>query len=143
MNEHIERTMNFIVQQQAQFASDIQKLQESQAKTEQAVAKTAATVDRTSEAVDRTTEAVAHMTEVVAETAQVVTRLANVTHAGFTDVNAKINALVDAQIRNEENTARIEGNIDRLEENATRTDESLRNLISEVDRERRERRNGR
>ena len=136
MNEHIERTMNFIVQQQAQFASDIQKLQESQAKTEQAVAKTTATVDRTS-------EAVAHITEVVAETVQVVTRLANVTHAGFTDVNAKMNALVDAQIRNEANIARQAANIDRLEENAARTDESLRNLISEFDRERRERRNGR
>jgi hypothetical protein len=43
-------------------------------------------------------------------------------------VNAKIKALVDAQTRTEANVAR--------------KDESLRNLISEFDRERRERRNG-
>jgi hypothetical protein len=51
-----------------------------------------------------------------------------VTHAGFTEVNAKINALVDAQIRTEENLAR--------------TDENLRNFIAIVDRRFREGRNG-
>jgi len=39
-NEDIERKMNFIVEQQAQFASDIQQLQESQSRTEQVVAGT-------------------------------------------------------------------------------------------------------
>ena len=106
-NEDIERKMNFIVEQQAQFASDIQLLQESQARTEQIVA-------QTGEAVAQTAETVAHMGDVV-------TRLANVTHAGFTEVNAKIDALVDAQIRTEEN---------------------LTNFISEVDRRFRKDRNG-
>jgi len=36
-NQEIERKMNFIVGQQAQFASDIQQLQESQTRTEQVV----------------------------------------------------------------------------------------------------------
>ncbi len=88
-NEDIERKMNFIVEQQAQFASDIQQLQESQSRTEQIVSQTG--------------EAVAQTAETVAQMGDVVTRLANVTHAGFTEVNAKINALVDAQIRTEEN----------------------------------------
>ena len=74
-NEEIERKMAFIVEQQAQFASDIQRLQESQARTDQ----------------------------VVAQTGEIVARLANVTHVGFNEVNAKINALVDSQIRTEEN----------------------------------------
>ena len=39
-NEEIERKMAFIVEQQAQFASDIQRLQESQARTDQVVAQT-------------------------------------------------------------------------------------------------------
>ena len=65
----------------------------------------------------------------------VVTRLANVTHVGFTKVNAKINALVDAQIRTEENLTRTDKNLDR-------TDENLRNLIAAVDRLLRDRRNG-
>jgi uncharacterized phage infection (PIP) family protein YhgE len=120
-NEEIERKMNFIVEQQAQFASDIQQLQESQARTEQIVA-------QNGEAVTHLVEAVGQTAETVVQVGDVVTRLANVTHAGFTEmhagfteVNAKINALVDAQIRTEEN---------------------LTNFISEVDRRFREDRNG-
>ena len=85
-NEELDRTMTFIVEQQAQFAADIQQLQATQQQTE-----------------------------------NVVGRLANATLAGFNDVNGKINALVDSQIR---------------------TDESLRNLIAVFDRYFSEGRNG-
>ena len=105
-NEEFDRKMAFIVEQQAQFASDIQQLQESQARTDQVVAQTA---------------------ELVGQTGEVVTRLANVTHAGFTEVNAKINALVNAQIRTEENLIRTDKNV-------ASTDESLKHLIAVVDR---------
>lgn len=93
-NDEFERRMAFIVEQQAQFASDIQQLRESQAQTD-----------------------------------SVVARLANVTLEGFKDVNTKINALVDAQIR--------------TEENLSRTEENLRNLITVVARYFSEGRNGR
>ena len=119
-NEEIERKMNFIVEQQDQFASDIQQLQESQARTDQVVA-------QTSEVVAQTSEVVAQSAEVVGQMGDVVTRLANVTHAGFTEVTAKINALVDAQIRTEENLA-------RTDENLNRTDENLKSFIAVVDR---------
>ena len=85
-NEEFERKMAFIVEQQAQFAADIQQLQATQAQTE-----------------------------------SVVGRLANATLAGFNDVNAKMESLVDAQIR---------------------TDGTLRNLIAVVDRYFSEGRNG-
>ncbi len=85
-NEEFERKMAFIVEQQAQFAADIQQLQATQAQTE-----------------------------------NVVGRLANATLAGFNDVNAKLESLVDSQIR---------------------TDETLRNLIAVVDRYFSEGRNG-
>jgi flagellar basal body rod protein FlgG len=85
-NEEFERKVAFIVEQQAQFAADIQQLQAVQAQTE-----------------------------------DVVGRLANVTLVGFKDVNAKLEALVDSQIR---------------------TDETLRNLIAVVDRYFSEGRNG-
>jgi hypothetical protein len=65
----------------------------------------------------------------------VVTRLANVTHVGFTKVNAKMNALIDAQIRTEVNLTNTNKNLDR-------TDENLRNLIAAVDRLSRDRKNG-
>src|SRR6478672_8883191 len=118
-NDEFDRKMAFIVEQQAQFASDIQQLQESQSRTDQVVAQTA---------------------ELVGQTGEVVTRLANVTHAGFTEVNAKINALVDAQIRTEENLTRLEAkvarteqNLNRLEANVALTNQNLNNLITAVD----------
>ena len=105
-NEEFDRKMAFIVEQQAQFASDIQQLQESQARTEQVVAQSA---------------------ETVGQMGEVVTRLAHVTHAGFTEINAKINALADAQIRTEEN-------LSQTNKNVATTDESLKSLIAIVDR---------
>lgn len=91
--------MEFIAAQQAQFASDIQQLRESQAQTD-----------------------------------SVVARLAHVTLEGFTDINAKINALVDAQIRLSDSQA-------KTDESLKMTDEKLRNLIAVIDRYF-ERRNG-
>ena len=112
-NEEFDRKMAFIVEQQAQFASDIQLLQESQAQLQESQA--------------RTDQVVAQTAEVVGQMGEVVTRLANVTHAGFTEVSAKINALVDAQIRTEENLIRTDKNV-------AGTDESLKTLIAVVDR---------
>ena len=112
-NEEFDRKMAFIVEQQAQFASDIQLLQESQAQLQESQA--------------RTDQVVAQTAEFVGQMGEVVTRLANVTHAGFTEVNAKINALVAAQIRTEENLMRTDKNV-------ASTDESLKNLIAVVDR---------
>jgi ABC-type transporter Mla subunit MlaD len=54
--------------------------------------------------------------------------LAAATAEGFKDTNAKINALVDAQIR--------------TDENLNRTNEEVRNLAAVVDRHFREGRNG-
>lgn len=99
-NEEFERKAAFIVEQQAQFAADIQQL--------------AADIQQ--------------LRALQAQTENVVERLANATLGGFTDtlagfndVNAKIEALVDSQIR---------------------TDETLRNLIAVVDRYFTEGRNG-
>ena len=92
-NEEFERKMAFIVEQQAQFATDIQQMRELQAQTE-----------------------------------NVVGRLAHATLGGFKDVNAKIDSLVDSQIR--------------LTETQAHTDENLKNLIAVVDRYFSEGRNG-
>ncbi len=107
-NEEFDRKMAFIVEQQAQFASDIQQLREVQTQLQ--------------------------ATQV--QTEQVVARLANMTLEGFKDVNVKINALVDSQIRLNEAQS-------RTDENVSRTDENLRNLIAVVDRYFSEGRNGR
>ena len=112
-NEEFDRKMAYIVEQRAQFASDIQQLQESQAKTEQVVA---------------------HTAEIVAQTGDVVTRLANVTHAGFTELNEKINALVDAQVRTDGQLARTDKQLARTDKQLARTGQSLQSLIARIDR---------
>jgi tetrahydrodipicolinate N-succinyltransferase len=89
-NEEMQKAIEFIINQQAQFSTDIQKLQETQT-----------------------------------ETNQLLTRLAAITVKGFEDTNAKINALIDAQIR--------------TDEHLNRTDEAVRNLTAVVDRYFRER----
>lgn len=99
-NEEFEKRMEFILEQQAQFAANIQEHDARFAQLE-----------------------------------NVVNRLAAVTLEGFRDVNAKIDALVDSQIRLTEAQA-------RTAENQARTDEALRNLIAVVDRYFSERRNG-
>jgi len=47
------------------------------------------------------------------QTDQLLNRLAAATLEGFRDVNAKINALVDAQMRTEENLKNLTGVVDR------------------------------
>src|SRR5258705_9456541 len=106
-NEEFERKMAFIVEQQAQFAVDIQQLGEAQGQLQ----------------------------ATQAQTENVVARLAHATLEGFKDVNAKIDALVDAQIRLNESQAHTDKNL-------ARTDENLRNLIAVADRYFREGRNG-
>ena len=120
-DKEFERKMAFIVEQQAQFAVDMDR-----------------------------------MKEVHAETENVVARLAYATLEGFKDVNVKIDALVDAQIRlndsqdrtdeliarNAQSIARNTESIARTGENIARTDENLRRLISTVDRLVDERRGG-
>ena len=84
-NEEMQRTMQFIIEHQARFAVDIQQLKESQAKTDGNLSQ---------------------LTEVVG-------RLAAVTSAGFRELRGSIAALVDAQIRNEENIKNLTVFIDR------------------------------
>lgn len=100
-NEEFEKTKEFILQQQARFASDIQRSREAQTQTDLVLT---------------------HVGEVLAQTGEIVGRLANVTHEGFKDVNAKINALVDSEIRTDEK-------IKALVESQLRTDEKINALV--------------
>ncbi|HKG81486.1 MAG TPA: hypothetical protein VKA78_18745 [Pyrinomonadaceae bacterium] len=116
-NEEFDRKAEFIVNQQAQFAVDIQKLKEAQAVTEQEMAKAFKAAAHASEVAERAIEA-------VALTAETVTRFQTLTHEGFRfvfdsfkETDAKINVLVNSQIL---------------------TDEKLRNLTALMDRHIRE-----
>ena len=99
-NEELEKKIEFIVEQQAQFTADIQKLQEAQARTDQIVNRLATATLNRFEATDERAD----------------------------DIDERISALVNSQVR--------------TEENVKKTDENLRNLIAVVDRYFREERQG-
>src|SRR5215216_5380676 len=133
-NEEFERYKEFILGQQAQFAANIQAHDERLARNE---------------------ELVRQIGERMIQLEDVVNRLAAVTLTGFKDVNAKIDALVDSQIRlsdaqkrtieaqqrteeaqqrTEEALARLTEAQARTEKNQALTDEALRKLIATVER---------
>ena len=85
-NEELERRMAFIVEQQAQFTSDIHLLREVQGQLQ----------------------------ATQAQTENVVGRLANATLEGFKDTNVKIDALVDSQIKLTEAQSRTDQTLRNL-----------------------------
>ena len=84
--EERQRQFDFILNQQAKFAADIQKLQESQRKLQESQEK---------------------LQESQAEMVQIINRLAAVTVEGFKQTNTKIDALIDAQTRTEETLGKV------------------------------------
>ena len=75
----------------------------------------------------------------VGQTGEIVTRLARGTLEGFKDVNAKINSLVDSQIRTDENVRRtdeafkdVNAKINSLVDSQIRTEENLRRTDENV-----------
>jgi hypothetical protein len=104
-NEEFDRKMAFIIEQQAQFAANDMHHRAWQAEMEQNFARSKQEFDRSKEDMD---QRFARVAQALAESNDVVTRLARVTNEGFKDVNAKINALVDAQIRTDEQLRRTE-----------------------------------
>jgi len=92
-NEEFQKKMDFIVEQQAQFTSDIQQLRETQSELQAAQSRTE---------------------QAVVQTLEIVGRLATETFGGFKDVNAKIDALVDSQIRTDEKINALTDNVQNL-----------------------------
>ncbi len=86
-NEEYEKKIEFILEQQAQFATSIQEHNERFARNE---------------------ELVGQIGEHMIQLEDIVNRLAAATLAGFKDVNAKIDALIDSHIRLSDAQARTE-----------------------------------
>ena len=141
-NEEFERMMEFILGQQAQFSANIQGHDERLARLEELVGRIGERVDQLGEHVDHVGGQLGQLGEHVGQIEELVNRLAAATLAGFKDVNAKIDALVDSQIRLTDAQARTEEARARTEASQARTDEALRNLIDTVERYINERRNG-
>ncbi len=119
-NEEFERKAAFIVNQQAQFAVDMDKLRQRQDKTEESI-------DRLVAAQARTEEELTYLAAAQRKTEEVVTRLAYVTNEGFKDVNAKIDSLVNSQIA-------LEDSHRETDKQLRQTGDEVRKLTATVDR---------
>lgn len=86
--EERQRQMDFILNQQAQFAADIQRLGEAQARLGEAQAQTAEAQKRTEDSLGKVVEA--------------LTRLAEMTLAGFEEVRQSIASLAAKQLETED-----------------------------------------
>jgi hypothetical protein len=103
-NEEFERKMAFIVNQQAKFEVDVEKLYEAQMLTEQKLQ----------------------------EANAVVTRLAYVTSEGFKDVNGKINALVNSQIATSEGFKHVNAKLNVLVNSQIATSEGFKDVNAKL-----------
>jgi chaperonin cofactor prefoldin len=105
VEKKFEKKIEFILEQQAQFAVDLQQLR----------------------------EVIQQLHEAQSQTGQLVNRLAAVTLEGFKDVNAKINALVDSQVHIDERFKDMTVKIDALVDSQVSTDERLKDVTVKID----------
>ena len=106
--EKIKRQMEFIIEQQAQFAANMQKSEERLSKVEERVTKVE----------------------------DLLGRLAVVTTAGFKELIEKVSAVIDAQIRTEESVSSLAEKMAKLAASQEHTDQRL-NVIIDIIREER------
>lgn len=89
--KRFEKKMEFLVDQQAQFAANMQKMEERVSKVE----------------------------EHVSQIRDLLTRLAVVTTAGFKELTEKVSVVVDAQIRTEGNVSSLAEKVGALTQRMT------------------------
>ena len=105
-NEEFDRKMEFIVNQQAQFTVDIQKLNEAQKELQKSQKATADSLD---ELKNLTYEGF----KLTAERFDVVARNFEVVAEKFSHTDVKINALIASQMQTEEFVRNIGAKVDR------------------------------
>ncbi len=98
-NEEMERTMQFIVQQQAQFASDIQRVQEVQARSASDIQQLAADLQQLREAETTLLRAMTTVVGMQGQTHERVSRLETAMAELAERVSAFIAALRDGKGR--------------------------------------------
>lgn len=98
-NEEMQRAMEFIINQQGQFVMDIAKLE--------------AKLDGLTGKLDGLTGIVAQLTTTTAQLATVTLSHVEETDRKFDDVDRRISALVDAQLKTEENIRNLTAVVDR------------------------------
>ena len=97
-DEERQRQMDFIVEQQAQFAVNMDLLREAQVRTDATVAQLGTRVDQLTERVDQLTEQVVQVTEQVGRVSGQVGQMAT----QQTHINEVVAVIADAQQHTDE-----------------------------------------
>ena len=95
----IERTMQFIVEQQAQFWTSVQKHDEQVAKNDQQIAVLTASVQKHDEQIAKNNEQIATLTDLVGRLAQAEIHLAEQTQARLASLETKATQLFERMDR--------------------------------------------
>ena len=141
--EEMQRMMEFILEQQAQLAASHQRADERAAKSDKRIDRADKLLDRIVRTIDRLATNTFERFEgtdarISAESEDVNTKLAALVDAQIRTeetLSAKINALVESQMRTEEV-------VKRLSERGEKTDEAVRKLTDVVNDHLRDHRNG-
>lgn len=127
-NEQFERKMEFLLNQQAQFDANMQQLQEGHKQLQESQKQLQETQKATEEKVDRLVGTTTILSQSLADLVELTTQGFKLSFERANNIDAKINALVDAQIR--------------TDEMMRKTDETIRNLGVKFDRHLKEDHNG-
>jgi len=112
-NEEYDRKIEFIVNQQAQFAADIQQLKESQKITEQTLNRAVDSIGNTRETLAQTSETLAELTTLTTEGFKWTIQRFNAVAEDSKHTDAKIDALVNTQMETAEFIRNIGAKLDR------------------------------
>jgi ABC-type transporter Mla subunit MlaD len=132
--EKMQRQMEFIVEQQAQFAAKIGQLEDTTRQIGENVVRLGGVVERLGGVVERLGEVVERLSEVVGRVVDGVARLTQSTLERFDETDRKLAALVDAQVRAEDRTADVDRKFALLAESQQKTEESIRSLAEVFNR---------
>jgi transposase len=108
-NEEFDRKMEFIVNQQAKFDANMQELQEAQKITEQNLNRF---VENTKEDLAQTKETLAELTTLTTEGFKWTIQRFNAIAENSKHTDAKIDALIDSQIRTDAMIRNLDAKID-------------------------------
>ena len=118
--EKMQRHMEFLLEWQAQFAAELAELKERDQRNSENITRLEGVVERVVGVVERLADGVSRLTQVTTERFEAVERQGD-------ETDRKLAALVDAQMRTEEEARKREESMRSLEE-------TMRSLAATVER---------
>jgi hypothetical protein len=112
-NEEFDRRIEFFLHRQAQFDADIQEIKEIQKRTDEKLELFTEGLGELRTLTHEGFKQTIRRFDAVARSFKVIAENSAITDARFRDTDVKINALIDSQLRTEEQLRKTDAKIDR------------------------------